>query len=147
MTDASSHLQAEIDKAMIARKAEFIFYAAIQEAQQQGLTAGPPSLNRRFGTLLPGRGNPKLAYVQYGQITEAERAEQQRQRQLDEWLKELESTQALIRIKLSIALRSGLDRDLREQIEEAAASYGEAFNRLMAACPARQILVGKRRGC
>jgi hypothetical protein len=44
------------------------------------------------------------------------------------------------RLRAFMAARTirGLTRDLREQIEGAAASYGEAFSRLMAACPERQ---------
>jgi hypothetical protein len=88
-----------------------------------------------------------MAFVQYGHLTEAEREHQRHQNELQDELKRLGEVQSLIVLKLSIALRGGLTRDLREQIEGAAASYGEAFSRLMAACPVRveklQISRGK----
>jgi hypothetical protein len=85
-----------------------------------------------------------MAYVQHAFMTEQERAEVRRQNELQDELKSLGEMQALIVLKLSIALRGGLTADLREQIEGAAASYGEHFEKLMAACPERQKAIGKR---
>jgi hypothetical protein len=85
-----------------------------------------------------------MAYAQHAFMSESERAEMRRQNELQDELKRLGEMQSLIVLKLSIALRGGLTKDLREQIEGAAQSYGEHFNRLMAACPERQKAIGKR---
>jgi hypothetical protein len=90
-----------------------------------------------------------MAYIQWGTQSEAERAEAERQHQIGEWSRELEAAQSLIRIKLGIALRNGLSRTLKEQIDEAGLDYADAYSRLLAACrvvdePKR--LSGKRRG-
>jgi hypothetical protein len=85
-----------------------------------------------------------MAYVQTGSQSQEQRDEYDRQQEAAEWLKDLENSQALIRIKLSIALRGGMTRDLRDQITEAAADYGKAFERLLAACPVQQKMVTRR---
>ena len=59
-------------------------------------------------------------------------------------LQDMRSAQDLIHIKLGIALRSGLTKQLRNEIDDAAASYGKAFSKLMAACPEPVKYLGRR---
>jgi len=85
-----------------------------------------------------------MVYVTHVHMTETEREEVRRQNQLQDELKRLGEMQALIVLKLGIALRSGLTTKLRDEIEDAAASYGKAFSKLMAACSEPVKYLGRR---
>lgn len=75
-------------------------------------------------------------------MTESDREEMRREQELARLLREMRQAQDLIHIKLGIALRGGLNRNLRQEINDAAVAYGEAFSKLMAACPEQQKVVG-----
>jgi hypothetical protein len=81
----------------------------------------------------------------YAQTYTSERAELERQarQEIADLFKALEGTQSLIRIKLEILARGGATADLLKDINEAAASYGEAFDAIMAL--GRQRLAGPKR--
>jgi hypothetical protein len=64
--------------------------------------------------------------------------EQRRQKQeMIDLFKVLEGAQALIKLKLEIWCRNGASEVLRQQINEAASEYGEAFDKIMASSPIR----------
>jgi hypothetical protein len=77
-------------------------------------------------------------------MSDSDREELKREQMLAGLLKNMRECQDLIHIKLGIALRGGLTRDLRDQIEDAAQSYGEAFSRIMAACHEQQRVITSR---
>jgi hypothetical protein len=74
-------------------------------------------------------------YAQYNNAGAS--AELEHQRKQAELFKTLENTQALIRIKLQIWCRNGPDKQLRKDIQEAAATYGEAFDAILGSSPPR----------
>jgi len=77
-------------------------------------------------------------------MSEAEREQVRRQNELAAELKHLGVMQDVIRVKLEIALRGGLTKQLRSEIEDASASYGKAFSKLLAACSEPVKYLGRR---
>lgn len=74
-------------------------------------------------------------YAQHDNTVGADAFKQQRER--DALFKTLQEYQDLIRIKLSIWVRNGPSAALRQDIEEAASAYGEAFDKIMSSSPPR----------
>lgn len=88
-----------------------------------------------------------MAFVQYGHLTDLEREQQRYQVQLAGWIKELEQMQGVIRIKLEIASRGGLNAAMRQEISEAAEAYGDAFDKILNACPkcVEKLQIGRKK--
>jgi hypothetical protein len=69
---------------------------------------------------------------------------------VDEARQERAKRQALDRLSrqmddsMGIALRNGMDKDLRQQLSEAAKQFGDAFEEMMAMCPERQKTITRR---
>jgi hypothetical protein len=75
----------------------------------------------------------------YAQHYNAEGYERERQRkqELADLFATLTGQQNLIRIKLEIWCRNGPSKQLRKDIDEAAAAYGVAFDAIMGSSPVR----------
>jgi hypothetical protein len=78
-----------------------------------------------------------------GGVDEA-RQERAKRQALDRLSRQMDDSMGLIGIKIGIALRNGMDKDLRQQLSEAAKQFGDAFEEMMAMCPERQKTITRR---
>jgi hypothetical protein len=84
--------------------------------------------------------------ISYAQTYTSERAELERQQrqEIADLFKMLEGQQNLIRVKLEILVRGGATAALLKDINEAASSYGEVFDRIMALGQQPRLTAPKR---
>jgi hypothetical protein len=70
-------------------------------------------------------------------MTEAEKADADRQREVDQQFKEMEQWMGVLNARLGVWVRNGPSEALRGQISEAAEEYGARLQAIMGSSPVR----------
>jgi hypothetical protein len=78
-----------------------------------------------------------MSFVQYGHMTEVERAAAEGQRQNALLLKEMKEWMDVLHLRVEIWCRNGPSQALRDGISEASAEYGERLERLLGSASIR----------